>query len=359
LAQVTEFTQNSWDMANADHSAQWYSAQNKNVVKPTVTYITVTEAGSVVSYLHTNGWKGIRLENTAIDMSKLTGKLSFTFTTDLPITTYRAYILTDRGGHLVENTENATGHAPENFYSQVDVSAIADSTIWTSTVNADGTTTVTCDLSSMGYWDQSTVLKGLCIATVAANVTGEVTYKSIELEEKETHSWDMTKEEDASAWYCAQAYSEVRPDRTYSEMTEAGFKANYGHKNAWKGIIMKDVELDITRLSGLLSFTYHTADLDITNYRIHVLTDKGGSLTDNTTGTPSDYYVAVAINDIAGSEAWTRTENADGSVTVTFDLNTLPFFAEGTVLKGMDIVTVANSTTGEWRSVTYSNIAIN
>ena len=210
----------------------------------------------------------------------------------------------------------------------------------------------------MGYWDQSTILKGLCLVTVSGE-TGDVVYKSIELEEKVTKAWDMTKEEDASDWYCAQAYTEVRPDRTYSEITDAGFKANYGHKNAWKGIILNNAEIDITKLSGLLSFTYYTEDLDITNYRIHVLTDKGGCLTDNTSGTPADYYVAIAVADVAGSEAWTRTENADGSVTVTFDLTTLPAFAEGTVLKGMDIVTVANSTTGEFRSVTYKSIAIN
>jgi hypothetical protein len=105
----------------------------------------------------------------------------------------------------------------------------------------------------------------------------------------------------------------------------------------------------------MLSFTY-TEEMDITHYRVHVLTDKGGSLTDNTSGTPADYYAAVALADIAASASWTRTENEDGSITVTFDLNTLPFFAEGTVLMGMDIVTVtATGTTG---TVTYKYIEI-
>ena len=76
----------------------------------------------------------------------------------------------------------------------------------------------------------------------------------------------------------------------------------------------------------------------------------------NTSGTPSDYYAAVKIADIAQSSAWTRTVNADGSITVTFDLTTLPFFKEGTKLLGLDIVTVtATGTTG---TVTYKSIAI-
>jgi hypothetical protein len=96
--------------------------------------------------------------------------------------------------------------------------------------------------------------------------------------------------------------------------------------------------------------------MDITHYRVHVLTDKGGDLESNTSGTPSDYYAAVPIGDIAQRNAWTRTENADGSITVTFDLTTLPCFTEGTVLMGMDIVTVtATGTTG---SVTYKSIEI-
>ena len=105
----------------------------------------------------------------------------------------------------------------------------------------------------------------------------------------------------------------------------------------------------------MLSFTY-IGEMDITNYRIHVLTDLGGDLGSNTSGTPSDYYASISLGDIAQSSAWTRTVNGDGSITVTFDLTTLPFFKEGTKLLGMDIVTVtATGTTG---TVTYKTIEI-
>ena len=96
--------------------------------------------------------------------------------------------------------------------------------------------------------------------------------------------------------------------------------------------------------------------MDITEYRVHVLTDKGGSLENNTSGTPSNYYAAIKIGNIAQSSAWTQTANADGSITVTFDLTTLPFFAEGTKLLGMDIVTVTE--TGTTGTVTYKSIEI-
>ena len=53
----------------------------------------------------------------------------------------------------------------------------------------------------------------------------------------------------------------------------------------------------------------------------------------------------VPVNGLG--DGWTRVVNADGSVTATFDLNTLPFFAEGTELMGLTICTItANSTTG-------------
>ena len=396
-----------WDMNKVADASQWYCAQAYTEVRPTRTYSEITEAGFTAYYGHQNAWKGIILKNVEIDIAKLSGLLSFTYNTkDLTFTEYRIHVLTDKGGDLGSNTSGT----PSNYYVAVKIADIAQSTAWTRTENADGTVTVTFDLKTLPYFAEGTVLKGMDIVTVAQTVTGEwrsITYKSIELAKEKNacqangHTWVdatctepktcsvcgttegnrlahtdadkdhtcdvctsgltvwyMSKEEDASQWYCAQAYTEVRPTRTYSEITEAGFTAYYGHKNAWKGIILKNVEIDIANLSGLLSFTYDTKDLTFTEYRIHVLTDKGGDLGSNTSGTPSNYYVAVEIADIAQSTAWTRTENADGTVTVTFDLKTLPYFAEGTVLMGMDIVTVAETVTGEWRSITYKSIEI-
>ena len=356
LEQVTEFTQNKWDMTKEADASQWYCAQAYKEVKPSLVYSEMTEAGFKANYGHKNAWKGIILKDVQIDIAKLSGLLSFTYyTEDLDITNYRIHVLTDKGGDLLSNTSGT----PSDYYVAVAIADIAGSDVWTRTENADGSVTVTFDLTTLPFFADGTVLMGMDIVTVANSTTGEwrsITYKSIELEEKVTHDWDMTKEADASQWYNAQAYTAVKPEVTTSEITDAGFKVNYLHKNGWKGIILKDVSLDITKLSGLLSFTY-IEEMDITNYRVHVLTDKGGSLTDNTTGTPSDYYIAIPVADIAGSEAWTRTVNADGSITVTFDLTTLPFFADGTVLMGMDIVTVtATGTTG---TVTYKSIAIN
>jgi hypothetical protein len=213
---------------------------------------------------------------------------------------------------------------------------------------ADATCTApkTCDLcgAKEGTAAGHTFVEGVCSVCGTAEGTTDTSVV-----------WDMTQQADASQWYCAQAYKEVSPTITWSEITADGFKTTYTHKNAWKGIILKNVEIDITGLSGLLSFTY-TEEMDITKYRIHVLTDKGGYLEANDKDTPSDYYAEVVIANIAQSSAWTRTENADGSVTVTFDLTTLPFFAEGTVLKGMDIVTVTE--TGTTGTVTYKSIEI-
>jgi hypothetical protein len=266
--------------------------------------------------------------------------------------------------------------------------------------------TVTFDLSSLGDFVNGKELRGLTIVTVTANgVTGTVTYKSIALEESPCWSnghtwndatcqapktcdicgktegetaehtfaegvctvcgaeenipviplvWNMSNAASASQWYSAQAYTSVKPSVTTSEVTADGFKVNYLHKNGWKGIVMKNVQYDITGLNQL-SFTY-IEEMAITKYRVHVLTDKGGDLESNTSGTPSDYYAEIVIANIAQSSAWTRTVNADGSITVTFDLTTLPFFAEGKKLLGMDIVTVTE--TGTTGTVTYKSIEI-
>jgi len=417
-----------WDMSNAADSAQWISLQNKTVTNKST--ITVTEAGSVVQYNHTNAWKGIRMQDASIVIGENTRYLTFTYSPELTVSNYRVYVLTDKGGNLAENSLTDK----DSYYVDIKLSDIAASAAWTSTTNADGSITVTFDLTTLPYYQEGAELKGLTIVTVASG-TGSVTYKNISLsatadapqEEACQHSWtdatcaapktcglcgategealghswtdatctapktcsvcgategevgdhsyvegvcsvcgaaeivapapivwNMSTEADASQWQNAQAYTSTKPSVTTAEVTADGFKVTYLHKNGWKGIVLKNVEHSITGLS-VLSFTY-IEEMDITNYRIHVLTDLGGDLESNTSGTPANYYASVAVSDIAASSAWTRTENTDGTVTVTFDLTTLPFFKEGKKLLGMDIVTVtATGTTG---TVTYKKISV-
>ena len=388
--------QNQWDMSNAADASDWAGYHSK---KNEALTTTVTEAGFGITYeTPGNGWKGIVLERSALNTEMLSGKLTFTYSSDMNITSYRIHLLTDLGGNL---TSNGTA----NNYVAVSIANITAGKLeaWTQTTNSDGSVTVTFDLSSLGDFVNGTELRGLTIVTVTANgVTGTVTYKSIALEESPCwsngHTWSdatcqtpktcdicgKTEGETAehtfaegvctvcgaeenvpanpivwnmangSQWYSAQAYSSVKPSVTTSEVTADGFQVNYFHKNAWKGIVLKNVQYDITGLNQL-SFTY-IEEMAITKYRVHVLTDKGGDLDSNTSGTPSDYYAEIVIDNIAQSSAWTRTVNADGSITVTFDLTTLPFFAEGKKLLGMDIVTVTE--TGTTGTVTYKTIAI-
>lgn len=350
LALVTEFTQNSWDMTNADHAAAWagYHAKKKNESLTSA----VTEAGFAVTYTGAgNGWKGIVLENAAIDISKLSGKLIFTYSSDLAITSYRIHILTDRGGNL---TSNGTA----DCYVSVSISDIdaGTATAWTRTVNDDGSVTVTFDMNSMAYFKDGTVFKGLSIVTVTANkVTGTVTHKSIELEEKPVEIWDMKNAEDSADWYATQDKDNRKTGSI--TVTENGSVADYGHTNGWKGMLLRDQEIDITKLDGVLSFTYST-ELTIGSLRIYVVTESGGSLTHNdeaTAGTNKvNFYKEIKVADIASSESWTSTVNEDGTTTVTFDLTTIPFFANDTTLKGLTIVTVASGL----GSVTYTEIAI-
>lgn len=341
------FTGNRWDMTNSADSKYWASAQD--VKLGDVSSTTVTEAGTVADYTNENGWKGLYLQNAKIAISKLSGKLTFTYSTDLNVTAYRIHIMTDKGGALLSDAAKDA-----NYYATIKIADItADNVAWSHTVNGDGTVTVTFDLSTLPYFAEGTELNGLTIVTVTDKVSGTVTYKSIELEAGPI-AWDMNNAEDAAQW--AGYHAKKKNEALTTTVTEAGLAVAYGGTgNGWKGIVLEDAAIDISKLTGKLTFTYSCSDMKITNYRIHILTDLGGNLTANGT---VDCYVAVSLSDIEAGNlaAWTKTVNEDGSITVTFDLATLKYFADGTEMKGLTIVTqTANSTTG---TVTYKSIEI-
>ena len=379
--EVPPITQNSWDMTNADDAAHWISLQDKTLTDTSTTQ--VTEAGFTVTYSSENAWKGIRMSNGAIEINEQTSHLTFTYSTALSITQYRIYILTDKGGNLAYNDEATSGFAPANYYVAMKLTNLAASTDWTSVTNEDGSITVTFDLTTLPFYQEGTVLKGLTIVTVAGS-TGDVTYKSIGLIPKpevtepahdcetEGHlyengvctvcgaeeivpitqsSWDMSKEEDSAHWFGVQ--NKTVTNTSTIAITEAGSTITYSATNAWKGIRMEDAAIDIGDLNGELSITYSSA-MEITQYRVYILTDKGGNLADNNLEDKASYVNQINVTAIADGTGWTRTENADGTITVTFDLTTLAYWAEGTVLKGISFVTVASGT----GDITYKEIAI-
>ena len=419
-------TKTEWDMRNKKDASDWIGYQAKKKKEALTTKFT--DAGMEVDYLSPgNGWKGIVLENALLDISKLTGKLTFTYSSSLPITSYRIHLATDLGGSL---TANGTA----DCYVAANVGDIVAGKLpaWSRTVNANGSYTVTFDLSSLAHFANGTELRGLTIVTVTANkVTGTITYQSIELEknldghdcqaeghfmkqatcsapktcyvcgaaegEAEVHSWEaatcqapmtclycrvkvgkpsghsfvkgfcsvcdipevvrtewnMSNKKDAADWIGYQA--KKANEALTTTVAGSGMAVEYhAPGNGWKGIVLEKTLIDISKLTGKLTFTYST-DMAITSYRIHILTDMGGKLTANGT---ADCYVDVSIADItAGNrKAWTQTVGEDGSVTVTFDLSTMRYFAKGTALKGLTIVTVTkNNTTG---TVTYKSITL-
>ncbi len=167
-----------WDMKNAEDSAAWYATQNKDQTK--TGSITVTEEGSVATYTNANAWKGMLLRDTEIDLTKLTGTLSFTYSSDMTMGSFRVYVLTDKGGHLTHNDAATAGVDKQYFYAEIKTANIAASESWTSTVNEDGTTTVTFDLNTIPYYAEGAVLNGLTIVTVnSGTATGSVLYTEI------------------------------------------------------------------------------------------------------------------------------------------------------------------------------------
>lgn len=378
--EVPPVTQNSWDLTKAEDAAHWLSLQDKTLTDTST--MVVTDAGTTITYNNANAWKGFRFSNGMVEINEKTTHLTFTYSTALSVSQYRIYVLTDQGGDLAYNDEPTSGYAPANYYVAMKLANIATSDAWTSTTNDDGTITVTFDLTTLPFYKDGTVLKGLTIVTVA-NSTGDVTYKSIALTEKPEviepahdcekdghlfenrictvcgavqpvtqNRWDMSKAEDSAQWYSAQ--NKTVTNKSYITVTDAGSVVTYTASNNWKGILLENAQIDISKLGNTFSFTY-TTTLTMTNYRLYIMTDLGGSLTDNSQADKACYYADVKLEALADSTAWTSTTNDDGSITVTFDLTTLSYWTEGKTLLGLSIVTVDNKGTGD---VTYKSIEI-
>ncbi len=187
----TESAELIWDMSKAEDSSQWYSVQNKTVVDSSTA--TVTEAGTTISYTSNNAWKGIRRDNAQLEIAKLEGKLSFTYSTTLNVTHYRVYVLTDKGGDLAYNDEPTSGYTPANYYVAIKVGDVAASDVWTAVTNEDGSVTVTFDLNALPFYKEGTELKGLTIVTVTSKEIGEITYKNISLAAKQEEPAEPTE----------------------------------------------------------------------------------------------------------------------------------------------------------------------
>ena len=458
---IAQVIRNEWDLSDETDAADWagYQAMSTNHPSNPVTS-SVTENGlEVVFGGDGNAWKGIVLEKTSLEINKLTGKVTFTYSTDLEIGAYRVYVVTDKGGDPVNNN---IGITKTNYCSEPKVTAIDAGTAagWSRVINADGTVTVTFDLKTLPFFAEGTELKSLTFCTIgAAKAPGTVIYKSVELEkipegynceteghiwkdancteaktckncgttegeakghswadancvspktcsvckvtegEAKGHSWvdancvspktcstcgakdgqalghtfvngvcsvcgtsestpaepivwDLSKAADAADW---GAYlSKTKDNQLTTTVTADGLKVDFQHTNNWRAIILEEAAIDLSKLTGKLTFTYSTA-LKMTNYRIHLATDLGGALTAN--GTVGVNYVDVSVANIkAGSVAgWTQTANEDGSVTVTVDLTTFSDFVNGTELKGLTICTVTEKVVG---TVTYKSVEL-
>ena len=458
---ISQVIRDSWNLSDETDAADWagYQAMSTNHPSNPVSSAVTANGLEVTFGGDGNAWKGIVLEKTSLEIAKLTGKATFTYSTDLALSAYRVYVVTDKGGDPVNNN---IGIDNKNYYSAPKITAIDAGTAagWSRVINDDGTVTVTFDLNTLPFFAEGTELKSLTFCTIGnGKSTGTVTYKSVELEkipeghncetdghilkdatcttpktcsvcgategeanghswtdptctapktcsvcgategEAKGHSWadanctdpktctacgakegtanghsfvegvcsvcgtsenapaepivwDLSKAADAADW---GAYlSKKKNEQLTATITGDGLKVDFAHTNNWRAIILEEAAIDISKLTGKLTFTYSTA-LKMTNYRIHLLTDKGGNLTAN--GTVGVNYVDVSVANIqAGNVAgWTQTANEDGSVTVTVDLTTFSDFVNGTELKGLTLCTVTEKVVG---TVTYKSVEI-
>lgn len=158
--------------------------------------------------------------------------------------------------------------------------------------------------------------------------------------------WDFTV--GVGKWIGASDRGEGRNLPTTED--EDGVTITYP-ENGWKGLLLEDMVIPVIE-NGLLKVVYKT-ELPVDDYRVYIQTEKGGSLTIKDLEDAKSYYATVAVAN-ANLGAWSEAVGEDGWTTVTFDLDSLEYYKDGTVMSGITFVLVAS---GEG-SVSYKSVTI-
>ena len=273
---------------------------------------------------------------------------------------FRISILTNKGGMIY-----GYGTGSEDWTIRSDGGS---KNLLQADIMEDGWIRVQFKIHELNVWAEDAIIKSMSISFVqraGTPVMDIISVKSIELLDQEefidphqidyvtNNKWDMTKEEESSDWFgVMQAGSNTTSVSTTIDAN--GTKYVYRHTNAWRGMVMNLAKVDISKCSGVLAVTMDISGMNPTNYRVYILTDKGGDLYKNSERDDvSCYYNATSTTDLA--DGWTVTPNADGTITVYYDLTKLEYWNGATELQGLSFVTVDATTNG---TVIYKSVSL-
>ena len=179
-----------------------------------------------------------------------------------------------------------------------------------------------------------------------------------------TNKYSWTGEEVGRDFFAAYNEDKTLPANEYAHNGNTVFTFNNGSGSALRQIASDCLDLPIGDYR-YLTVKWRTVDYNGYNYnstgtfalvRIYILTDLGGNVLDKDLDGASNFY--INFNAFSSYEFTTPVDMtvklADGWFVVTVDMTALPYYAEGTTLKGFAIGT----TTGSINAIEVSEITL-
>ncbi len=111
-----------------------------------------------------------KIRSVGYSVNDETGEYTFDAANGDTFQRFRAYILTDVGGHLWFNDQGASGYNPMDYYIE---SIGHNKELW-SQETKDGWTYVTFDLASLGFWRDGKTLYGFALGFVTGSKAVEI-----------------------------------------------------------------------------------------------------------------------------------------------------------------------------------------
>lgn len=336
-----------------------YPVYNKNTA--TTPYVGATLQGSGVKYTwgsgHTSGLKSVYVDNVRLDTGQFdTMTIRLRSLDKGEFTLYRLYLLTDTAGDLSNDTQgvvvNGKGTVTNMTVSEAD---------------AQGWITVKIDVGNIALWKNSNIVKGFNFGWVNTGFVQEIAEirftKKQQAEEPKTEEPRAEKPDPVlvtdGRFPAEILYANARPvwnndtDSTAKlgeELLSTGVKYDFtGYRiTSKKCIYVESMEL---KPADYDTMTVRVRSLDGTafdRYCLYILGQNGGSLGNKTKGMAVD---SVELNQ---DKVMVGEADADGWITVKYDLEDLELWKNAGTVKGFSFTYVNTGARQELAEIRFT-----
>lgn len=251
---------------------------------------------------------------------------------DKAFSRFRLYLLTDNGGSM---SDNQTGMAVDSGSLNTDLITIGEA-------DSDGFITVTIDVGSLELWKNANTITGFNFGYVNAGAQQEIAEILFTMKEKPTPDPDpvvtvVTDGKFPAGILYANGYPvwnnvASSTESLKEELLSTGVKYDYTGKGAGslKSVYVESMELkteEFNRMTVRIRSLNNTA---FTRWRLYLLTDVGGSLSDNTAG------MVLDSNNLNKELIMVGEADSDGFITVTIDVGSIELWKNSGVIKGFN-----------------------